>query len=295
MTKPLIFGHRGAPASLPENTLAGFQHCIDIGADGIELDVLLTRDGIPVVTHNANLMAATTRGPDGQWLDQTGPAIAEMTLAELQSFDIGGCRPGSDYAQRHPDQTPLAPTPVPTLDDVLALIAAAPRPIQVLVELKHEPNQPDGASAEAYVEAAAEVVARHDLFAHTVVHAFNWQILSAAARLAPQWTRSHLSVSRASYPDGTLYPGSPWLDGIAADADQMLQQLADRGAGIWSPYFRDLTPRSLELAQRLGLQVMTWTVNDTEDLNREIQRGLDGVITDCPKQAVLLRDAPQNA
>ncbi|MQQ08611.1 hypothetical protein GFB49_09125 [Epibacterium sp. SM1979] len=288
MNKPLIFGHRGTPATLPENTMAGFTSAIAAGADGIELDVFLTRDGIPVVTHNPRLLPDTTKGPDGQWLDEVGPEIASLSLSELQGFDVGACRPGGPHAEKHLNQQAQGFTPVPTLDDVLSMVAKAPRPVRVLVELKHTPDSE--IAPEAFVAAAAEVVSRHDLMAQSAVHAFNWQILRAAAKLAPDWARSHLSCSRASYPDGSLYDGSPWLDGLSHDPDVMLPQLAERGARNWSPFYKDLTPEALALAQSLEMTVMTWTVNGDATIQSELARGVDGIVTDAPATAVALRD-----
>lgn len=289
MSKPLIFGHRGAPAVLPENTLCGFQHAIDAGADGIELDVLLTRDGVPVVTHNPNLLADTTKGPDGVWLAGDGPAVSDMTLEQLQAFDVGACHPDGPHTKKHPDQTALGFTPIPTLDAVLAMVAAVNRPVQVMVELKHAPGADWAPAPERFVESVADVVARHGVMAQSYIHAFNWQILSAAARIAPDWARSHLSCSRTFYPDGSLFEGSPWLNGLSHDPAQMLPQLAELGARNWSPFFKDLTPEALELAQSLGLTVMTWTVNGEPATQAELARGVDGIITDDPRTALALR------
>ncbi len=263
---------------------------MDAGADGIELDVLLTRDGVPVVTHNPRLAPDTTKGPDGQWISGDGPEIAALTLEALQEFDVGACHPNGPHAAKHPDQAPLGFTAVPTLDAVLAQVAAYERPVQILVELKHAPDADHGPSPDAFVDAVATVVARHDMFGQSFIHSFNWQILSAAARSCPDWPRSHLSCSRAAYPDGSLYEGSPWLDGVSHDSAQMAAQLVDRGARVWSPFYKDLTPDTLSFAQSLGLQVMTWTVNGTDALQTELARGVDGVITDNPKAAVALRD-----
>lgn len=282
MSKPLIFGHRGAPAALPENTLAGFQHAIDVGADGIELDVFLTRDGVPVVTHNARLLPDTTRAPKGDWLEGEGPAIAELTLDELQRFDVGSCRPGGLHAKKHPRQDALGFTPVPTLDAVLSLIGK--HPVEVLVELKHTPA--DTLATAEFVSTVAEVVARHALFEKSYVHAFNWAILSAAAELVPNWRRSYLSCSRAIYPDGSLYEGSPWLDGLPHTPAEILPALAARGAALWCPHYKDLDVDSLRIAHENGLKVMTWTVNDPEAIAADIQRGVDGIVTDDPKTAI---------
>ena len=74
-----IYGHRGAPAELPENTLIGFQRAKDLGVYGIELDVHLSKDGVAVVCHDETLDRTT---------NATG-AIADFTVAELREVDAG--------------------------------------------------------------------------------------------------------------------------------------------------------------------------------------------------------------
>lgn len=74
-----IYGHRGAPAEFPENTLAGFKRAMDLGVYGIELDVHLSKDGVAVVCHDETLDRTT---------NATG-AIADYTAAELRVVDAG--------------------------------------------------------------------------------------------------------------------------------------------------------------------------------------------------------------
>lgn len=75
----LIWGHRGAAAEYPENTLAGFRHAIDLGIEGIELDVHLSKDGVPVVIHDETV-DRTTNGSG---------AVADLTVEELRKLDAG--------------------------------------------------------------------------------------------------------------------------------------------------------------------------------------------------------------
>jgi hypothetical protein len=79
MPKPLIIAHRGASAYAPENTLAAFKKAIDLGADGIELDVHLSKDGEVVVIHDRTI--DRTSNGKGQ--------VAEMSLKELKALDFG--------------------------------------------------------------------------------------------------------------------------------------------------------------------------------------------------------------
>ena len=91
-------GHRGARGLFPENTLAGFKAALAIGVDSFELDVAVTADGVPVVSHDAALNPDLARGPDGAWLDTPGPLIRSLRLAELAAYDVGRIRTGSAYA-----------------------------------------------------------------------------------------------------------------------------------------------------------------------------------------------------
>ena len=93
---PVNVAHRGASARYPENTLASFRAAVEAGAGGLELDVHLTRDGHPVVTHDASVDRTT---------DGFG-AVAGMTLAEVRRLDAGG--------SGRPDER------VPTLREVLS-------------------------------------------------------------------------------------------------------------------------------------------------------------------------------
>jgi len=286
---PKIFAHRGAPAALPENTLEGFQHAIDVGADGLELDLLLTRDGVPVITHNPNLSGDTTRDAAGNWLPDQGPAINDLTLEELRTFDVGGHRTGGDDAHKNPHQKQLHHCRIPTLDEFLTLVKNSPRKVELLVELKHSPTADDHINPDDYVKVVADSLQHHGLVEQSYIHAFNWQILSAAARNHPQLRRSYLSALRSNDPDGTVFSGSPWMDGLDPDFAPLPELLAQSGASIWCPYFLDLDRENLTLAQEQGLQVMTWTVNGEESLRQELQTGVDGIITDDPKLALSLR------
>jgi glycerophosphoryl diester phosphodiesterase len=114
--RPLIIGHRGASGHAPENTLAAFSLATEMGADGFELDVALSADGVPVVLHDDTLQR-TTNG-SGQ--------VSATSLAELKKLDAG-------YAARFGQQ--FAGERLPTLAEVFE--AAHPRAI-INVELKHD-------------------------------------------------------------------------------------------------------------------------------------------------------------
>lgn len=95
-----VVGHRGARGILPENSMAGFDFALSNGVNLLEFDVLLTRDDIPVITHNHEFHGSTVRGADGAFLEGGYPRVASLTMAEIDRFDIGRLNTNTDYGRR---------------------------------------------------------------------------------------------------------------------------------------------------------------------------------------------------
>ncbi len=110
--RPLIMGHRGASHIAPQNTLAAFRAAVELGADGVELDVQLTVDGIPVVIHNATVDATS----NGQG------CVSALSLAQLQTLDAGNWFDSRFAGER-----------IPTLG---AVLAALPPDFLINIEIK---------------------------------------------------------------------------------------------------------------------------------------------------------------
>src|SRR5689334_24737097 len=77
-------GHRGARGLAPENTLAAFRRALAIGVTTIETDIAVTKDLVPVISHNPRLEPDLVRGADGRWLSSQGPSTHSLTLGELR-------------------------------------------------------------------------------------------------------------------------------------------------------------------------------------------------------------------
>lgn len=113
----MIIAHRGARREAPENTLPAFERALELGADGIELDVLLTKDNVPVVTHNDDLSILTERRG----------FIHDLNFSELEEIDFGG---HFGEAWRG--------TPIPTLSEAIQLIGG--RKMLTIFEIKAQPR-----------------------------------------------------------------------------------------------------------------------------------------------------------
>ncbi len=155
--RPWVFAHRGACRVAPENTLPAFQAAIDLGADGIELDVQYSSDGKLVVIHNPTL-DKTTNG-EGR--------VTAHTFEELRALDAGAW-----FAPQ------FAGTPIPTLDEVLEL---AHDKLLVNIELK--------SLESSTVDLGVDVVARvraHAMADQVVISSFNPLALRRAKKAGPE-------------------------------------------------------------------------------------------------------------
>ena len=282
-----LIGHRGARGVMPENTMEGFAFTQKIGVRALEFDVLLTSDKVPVITHNHHLLNAATRGPDGNWLTGDELKVSELTLAELRQLDVGGLDGRTVYGRRFPDQAFMSGIRVPRLADLLEY-ASQPEggDLLFLLEMKSGPAVV-GASTDrtAIVAEVVKAVRFKGLEHRTVLHSFDWNLLEECARIAPDMPRSYLS----QLPENTDDPGEDSAKAAAPDFDALgtsiPQAVANAGGKMWCPYFKDVTPDLVAEAHDLGLLVSTWTANETADIERVIDAGVDGIVTDYPGRA----------
>jgi glycerophosphoryl diester phosphodiesterase len=290
-------GHRGARGLRPENTLAGFTHALAIGVTTLELDCGVTKDGVVVVSHDRLLNPDHTRDAGGRFLEAPGPLIRELTYAELQQYDVGRIRPGSDYARQFPEQQPVDGERIPRLADVYALVQRnGYRNVRLNVETKIDPTQPDTTVApEAFVAALVKVIRAADMEGRTTIQSFDWRTLVLARKLAPEIELVALTDQQPD--EDTIEIGKPgasiWLGGLDVDdyAGSVPKLVRALGAKVWSPHARDLNPSIVAEAHELGLSVVPWTVNDPKDMERAIALRIDGLITDRPD---LLRSVLQS-
>ncbi len=281
-----IYGHRGARGIFPENTMPGFAYTLDIGIRGIEIDVLLTSDLVPVVTHYPVLLAETTRDSEGRWLDADSPLVSDLTLEQLRKYDVGAARPGSAHMARFPDQARLDEVRVPTLEQVATLLDGRPD-VKLNIEVKSYANRPEVTAPPAV--QAREILAvleRHGLARQTLVSSFDWRVIHAFRDQAADIPRFYLSyLDRPDPPmEPNIFEGSPWMDGcsLAAHDGSLPQAVADLGGSGWCPHFGDLMAQDLARAHKLGLTVNTWTVNKADDIRQMAGLGVDGIISDYP-------------
>ncbi|MCY7314955.1 MAG: glycerophosphodiester phosphodiesterase [Rubrivivax sp.] len=290
-------GHRGARGLAPENTLPAFQKGLDLGVTTLECDMAITKDGVVVVHHDQWLNPDITRGPDGTWLDKRGPAISDLTFAELQRYDVGRIKPGTEYARTFPDQQAIDGTRIPRLADLFELVRQSGNTrVDFNCETKISPLEP-GASLppEAFARRVIQQIRSAGMARRTVIQSFDWRTLQMVRQEAPEIRTLYLTSPRtlARAADGSA---SPWLAGFEPERHGGSVPKAVHAAGgrLWAPNQAYLTPELRAEARTLGLKVIPWTVNEPAMINKLLDMQVDGLISDRPDvvQAELRRRKP---
>jgi len=254
-------GHRGARGLLPENTLPAFERAIALGVTTVELDVGVTRDGVVVIHHDRTLNPDLARGPDGQWVRAPAPAIHSLTFAELQRYDVGRIRPGSEYFSRFKDQKPIDGTRIPRLEDLLKKDSK----VRFNIETKISPDAPhETLAAEPFARALIAEVRKAGVEKRTTIQSFDFRTLKVVEREAPEIATAYLTSRRYPYPE----------------------KVHEAGGRIWSPDFTSLGKENLDRAESLGLKIIPWTVNEPGDIARMLDMGVDGIISDYPDRVL---------
>jgi len=252
----MVYAHRGGAALRPENTIEAFDNGLALGADGLEFDVRLTRDGA-VVVHHDDALERTTSGRG---------RLSACTSDELRKVDAGYWFKPTDAGHDFPYRG--IGVCVPLLRDVLARYPAIP----LIVELKQ--NLPE--LAHRTIDQLREAGALD----RVALGSFGWRVLRAARACEPR------IATGASREETRLALYRSWVGWPLKDETYREFQVPENSGPT-----RIVSRRFIKHAHRAGLPVKVWTVNDVEDMRRLIGWGVDAIITDRPDLAVgVVRD-----
>jgi glycerophosphoryl diester phosphodiesterase len=254
MKRPEVIAHRGFSSERPENTMSAVRHAIAAGVDGIEVDVRLTADGVPVCVHDRR----TDR------LAQERGVVSTMRLDELEALDFGAHREDmADY------EDPAVATEVLTLAALLTEATSASRPVRLAIETKH-PTRYGGYVEERLVEVLDDFgLARPDDPESSLVRIMSFSLAAVRRvhRLAP------------ALPTVLLMKDLPWrlrrgaLPGRVAAAGPSLTALRTN-------------PHYVRRVHESGGQVHVWTVDDAADIEWAVDLGVDALISNRPDRVL---------
>jgi glycerophosphoryl diester phosphodiesterase len=315
-----VYAHRGARAFAPENTLVGYQTALRIGADYIDMDVVLTKEHEVLLSHDLVLNPDITRDEQARFLAPSREALMQepreqrdaydrkyavmgLTLEELQRYDVGRLNPGSAYARLFPGQVPADGIRMPTLRDVVRFAEKETRArIRYQIEMKTDPAHPDySPPPEAFAAAVYQLLRAEGIIDRVEVHAFDFRCLHELQKLDRRIRTGYLTSRDNEQGGGEsflspdpklagLWTGGKLLQDYGGSIPAMVKAL---GGIAWDPEDAELTKEALDEAHRLGLKVVVWswpekleTAFDAGLVAKMIAWGVDGIITDDPGRLI---------
>ena len=254
--RPVVIAHQGASGHAPSNTMEAFRLALDQGADILEIDVHLTKDNVVVISHDETIDRLTNGSG----------YIKNMTLAELRQYDFGyDFTPdgGKTFPYRGKGVT------IPTLEDLFKTWPKVP----VNIEIKQTDPPME--------EQIWQLIQLYGMEERTLLVSFHgeamrrWRDL-AGERVAMAPPVDHMYIFAAHY--------LPYLDWLYAPKYDAFQVPVAQRAGPITVRFD--TPRFIGRAEKLGMVVHYWTINDQAEMRRLYELGAHGVMTDFPDRAV---------
>ncbi len=263
-----IQGHRGARGLMPENTLPAFHKAIALGVDVLELDVCISKDKKVVVSHEPYFKADFSVKPNGDKITKAEEKkynLFEMNYDEIQLFDVG-----INGNKHFPEQQKIAAYK-PLLSEVFQIIQSMGFDIKYNIEIKSN-KKDDGIWQPSSVKEFCELVyqqVKHLPPDKLTIQSFDFRVLR-------HWNQQ---ITNDSYKKCKL--------SVLVERKSIKNTLKDLGfiPSVFSPNFKHLQEATIVECQHRQLQIIPWTVNNVEDMQRLIKWGVDGFITDYPNRA----------
>lgn len=261
-------GHRGARGLMPENTIPAMIKALELGATRLELDLAVTKDGEVILSHEPYMNPAICLDQDGITIPKSDKThnIYQMSYREVLAYDCG-----TKFNADFPEQLKFHVTK-PKLADVFIQVDQYAKNFGYLkpkynIEIKSSPAG-EGIFHPHIKEFSDRVVKQID---ETIgldrvnLQSFDFRVIK---------------YIHDTYPDAQLSM-------LVSNATAYELQLAELGfvPEIYSPYFIQLTPEIVNALHQKGMKVIPWTVNTTEQMNKLLDMGVDGIITDYPNLA----------
>ncbi|MGZ3883180.1 MAG: glycerophosphodiester phosphodiesterase family protein [Bacteroidia bacterium] len=266
-----IIGHRGARGLYPENTITGFLEAVKLGVDAIELDVVVSKDNLLVVSHEAWMNPDFCSLPDGHEVGEDAKErynLYKMLYADIATFDCGLRQnklfPGQKTMKAHK----------PLLSEVLRKVEelvgsnrlSQPR---YHIELKSDGDHLFNPPPSEFIALFSEVLKTSDIHERFIIKSFDVRMLQALRKKMP-------ALKIALLVENT--------DSLNTNIDRL-----GFVPEMYCPEYILITPALVKEAHDHHMLVVPWTVNDYAGFQSMLEAGTDGLITDYPDRALRWR------
>ena len=276
-----IYGHRGARGVLPENTLESFKYLFENNIHAYETDILISKDFIPVITHDFRLDPSYTKDINDNWIEDENIKIIDLTYDQILQFDVGTLNKLSKYGRKFINQKSLQNQKIPKLSELLKLTSDnIVEDLLINLEIKSTPIEKNlTPEPNEMVKIIIDEVSRSNLEDRIIYSSFDWRVLREIKERDSKIPRAYLTSGAR----GKIYDKSPWLDFTPLHNGVELPELIKAlGGSAWHPNYKDVNKEIVQISHDKGLPVNVWTVNRESDMLRMIDYGVDGIMTDYP-------------
>jgi len=276
-----IYGHRGARGVLPENTLESFKYLFENNIHSYETDILISKDFIPVITHDFRLDPSYTKDINDNWIEDENIKIIDLTYDQILQFDVGTLNKLSKYGRKFINQKSLQNQKIPKLSELLKLTSDnIVEDLLINLEIKSTPIEKNlTPEPDEMVKIIIDEVSRSNLEDRIIYSSFDWRVLREIKERDSKIPRAYLTSGAR----GKIYDKSPWLDFTPLHNGVELPELIKAlGGSAWHPNYKDVNKEIVQTSHDKGLPVNVWTVNRESDMLRMIDYGVDGIMTDYP-------------
>jgi glycerophosphoryl diester phosphodiesterase len=253
--KVQIQGHRGARGDLPENTLAAFKYVIENNIDFLELDLQITKDNEIIIYHNKSINTEICSG--------VSRPIKTLTLKEIKEYDCG-----SKKNIKFPNQQLVPGERIPTFIELINLIQTEYKykKIKMNIEIKTETSLDADDEVYNFSKKLIDILHKYNITDDIIIQSFDTRALKYVKEIDPSITTSYLIEDKL-----------PNIDSLINTSKQL-------GVKIISPDYKLIDKQIVKKLQENGFEVLPWTINDLNTFKKNIDYGVDGIITDYPKQ-----------
>ncbi len=264
-----IQGHRGARGMMPENTIPAFIYALDQGVTTLELDVVISKDGKVVVSHEPWMSHDICLSPDSTEISKSQEKdfnIYQMAYDQIKKFDCG-----SLGNKRFEEQRKMI-VAKPLLSDVIKAVewhikSYTQYEVDYNIELKSSPQGDNEfhPSPEEFSDIVYNLINQYLSFERVVIQSFDFRVLR-------YWNKNHPDVRLAA---------------LIENLRSVKSNLASLGfkPTIYSPYYKLLSEKKIDELHDQEIKVIPWTVNNPLEMQQLVAWGVDGIITDYPNKA----------
>ncbi|MFD3002746.1 glycerophosphodiester phosphodiesterase [Pontibacter toksunensis] len=261
-----VQGHRGARGLMPENTIPAMKKAIDLGVTTLELDVVISKDRLPVVSHEPYFSAVISLTPEGKTIpasEEKNHNLYELNYSDIRKFDVG--------SKAHPDfpgQKKVAtykPLLSELIDSVESYVAGRSLPApRYNIEFKSSPDLDEVFQPvpQEFVKLVMQVVREKGIENRVITQSFDPRILEEIHKQYPAMPTAYLVSNTKGLKENL----------------QRLSFLPD----VYSPYHMLVDKETVAACHAKGLKIIPWTVNDKARIDELVKMGVDGIITDYP-------------